>query len=103
VLSGELSDFAFKGAQEMKRGLAVWWVVMSSAFCTACGSDEDVYCCALEKIASNCSEGTLKQIADSDNAEACKFTLEQNDLDCFNTSLGSSFSEDEAIAACSSE
>lgn len=79
-------------------------MVVASALSTACGSDEDVYCCAVKKLAERCSDGTLTKIADSENAEACKFTLEQNDLDCFpNSALGSPLSEDEAIATCSAE
>lgn len=90
----------------MKRGLALLWVVLSGVSSVGCGSDEDVYCCALGKIASNCFDGTLRQIADSGNAEACKFTLEQNELDCDRTptlTTSSIYHEDEAIAECSAE
>jgi hypothetical protein len=90
----------------MKRGLAVLWVVLSSASSVACGSDEDVYCCAVGKMASQCTDSTLKKIADSGNAEACKFTLEQNELDCNRALAGSTpsyYHEDEAIAECSAE
>ena len=90
----------------MKRGLALLWVMLSSVLSVACGSDEDVYCCALGKMATMCTSSILKQTADSGNAEACKFTLEQNELDCDTTpTLPTSaiYSEDEAIAACSAE
>lgn len=90
----------------MKRGRALLWAMVWSVSSAACGSDEDVYCCALEKIASKCFDSTLRKIADSGNAEACKFTLEQNELDCDTTpSLPTSsiYHEDEAIAACSAE
>lgn len=90
----------------MKRGLTFLWVALSSVLSVACGSDEDVYCCAVGKIADMCADATLKQIADSENAEACKFTLEQEELGCTSSLTGpvsSAFGEDDAIAACTAE
>ena len=91
----------------MKRGLGLSWVVLAGVLSVACGSDEDVYCCALGKMADNCSDPTLRQIADSENAEACKFTLEQNELDCDRSAPTSLYTdyyyEDQAIAECSAE
>jgi hypothetical protein len=56
------------------------------------------YCCALAKVAAACSDTTLDQIAASENAEACRFTLEQNELGC--NLLNSRYDEDSAIAEC---
>ena len=90
----------------MKRGRAWLWAVLWSVSSVACGSDEDVYCCAVGKMADQCFDSTLRKIADSGNAEACKFTLEQNELDCDRTptlQTSSIYHEDEAIATCSAE
>ena len=83
----------------MKQGLGLGWVLLAGVLTVACGSDdEDVYCCALAKVAAKCQSSTLDQIAASENAEACRFTLEQNELGC--TSFGTPYDEDSAIAEC---
>lgn len=86
----------------MKQGLRAYWVLLACALTVACGSDdEDVYCCALAKVAANCQDATLDQIAASENAEACRFRLEQNELGC--SVLSTRYDEDSAIAECAAQ
>jgi hypothetical protein len=76
--------------------LASVWVAATGA---GCGEDEppDRFCCALEKLCSACEcefNPELRTIANSEDEDACRFALEDNEYGC--TDLG----ETDALSFC---
>jgi hypothetical protein len=73
-------------------------MLSSGVLVAGCGEEEPTtFCCALEKLCKTCDCSyypELKTIAAGSDEDACRFVLEDEDLDC------SDRSETEAIADC---
>jgi hypothetical protein len=80
----------------LARGVRFGLILAVGALVSACGGDEedDVYCCAIRHVASRCSSGASadlqltiagwQQVGNSENPEACKALIENDEVGCGN-------------------
>lgn len=90
-------DGSIERGLRMAATLLLLGLLLHGAGCGSEDADPDTFCCAIKQICSICdctSEPGVAQIGEAGDGDACRFVLEDNDLDCVN------LSEEVALANC---